>query len=172
MKKNSVGLLELEMAVLECFLEKTPLSPLGVKTYANSRVGDYLHHPMSKSRFFWSLFHMIFCCAFNSTIRQFWFHVDKKIPFPDLPCKTKSLGIGRTFPLFPRGCNFHCWSRHWGRESQGSVSWNTGWGFQLFTSFLFFAFWLAWAQTPIAPFICLKNKKNKKNKEKEKTPIA
>jgi hypothetical protein len=30
MKKNSVGLLELEMAVLECFLEKTPLSPLGV----------------------------------------------------------------------------------------------------------------------------------------------
>jgi hypothetical protein len=32
MKKNSVGLLELETAVLECFLEKTPLSPLGVKT--------------------------------------------------------------------------------------------------------------------------------------------
>jgi hypothetical protein len=31
MKKNSVGLLELELAVLECFLEKTPLSPLGVK---------------------------------------------------------------------------------------------------------------------------------------------
>jgi hypothetical protein len=31
MKKNSVGLLELEMAVLECFLEKSPLSPLGVK---------------------------------------------------------------------------------------------------------------------------------------------
>jgi hypothetical protein len=31
MKKKSVGLLELEMAVLECFLEKTPLSPLGVK---------------------------------------------------------------------------------------------------------------------------------------------
>jgi hypothetical protein len=31
MKKNSVGLLELETAVLECFLEKTPLSPLGVK---------------------------------------------------------------------------------------------------------------------------------------------
>jgi hypothetical protein len=30
MKKNSVGLLELETAVLECFLEKTPLSPLGV----------------------------------------------------------------------------------------------------------------------------------------------
>jgi hypothetical protein len=32
MKKKSVGLLELETAVLECFLEKTPLSPLGVKT--------------------------------------------------------------------------------------------------------------------------------------------
>jgi hypothetical protein len=31
MKKKSVGLLELEMGVLECFLEKTPLSPLGVK---------------------------------------------------------------------------------------------------------------------------------------------
>jgi hypothetical protein len=31
MKKNSVGLLELEMGDLECFLEKTPLSPLGVK---------------------------------------------------------------------------------------------------------------------------------------------
>jgi hypothetical protein len=33
MEKKSVGLLELEMAVLECFLEKTPLSPLGVKIY-------------------------------------------------------------------------------------------------------------------------------------------
>jgi hypothetical protein len=32
MEKKSVGLLELETAVLECFLEKTPLSPLGVKT--------------------------------------------------------------------------------------------------------------------------------------------
>jgi hypothetical protein len=31
MKKNSVGLLELETAVKECFLEKTPLSPVGVK---------------------------------------------------------------------------------------------------------------------------------------------
>jgi hypothetical protein len=29
-EKKSVGLLELETAVLECFLEKTPLSPLGV----------------------------------------------------------------------------------------------------------------------------------------------
>jgi hypothetical protein len=36
MKKKSVGLLELETAVLECFLEKTPLSPLGVKQ-VNSR---------------------------------------------------------------------------------------------------------------------------------------
>jgi hypothetical protein len=32
MEKKSVGLLELETAALECFLEKTPLSPLGVKT--------------------------------------------------------------------------------------------------------------------------------------------
>jgi hypothetical protein len=32
MKKNSVGLLELETADLECFLEKTPLSPIGVNT--------------------------------------------------------------------------------------------------------------------------------------------
>jgi hypothetical protein len=31
MEKKSVGLLELETAILECFLEKTPLSPLGVK---------------------------------------------------------------------------------------------------------------------------------------------
>jgi hypothetical protein len=29
-EKKPVGLLELETAVLECFLEKTPLSPLGV----------------------------------------------------------------------------------------------------------------------------------------------
>jgi hypothetical protein len=33
LEKKSVGLLELETAVLECFLEKTPLSPLGVKHY-------------------------------------------------------------------------------------------------------------------------------------------
>jgi hypothetical protein len=33
MKKNSVGLLELETADLECFLEKTPLSPLGFKDF-------------------------------------------------------------------------------------------------------------------------------------------
>jgi hypothetical protein len=31
LKKNSVGLLELETAVLECFFEKTPLNSLGVK---------------------------------------------------------------------------------------------------------------------------------------------
>jgi hypothetical protein len=31
MKKKFFGLLDLETAVLECFLEKTPLSPLGVK---------------------------------------------------------------------------------------------------------------------------------------------
>jgi hypothetical protein len=33
MKKHSVGLLELETAVLECFLEKTPLSPLGINQH-------------------------------------------------------------------------------------------------------------------------------------------
>jgi hypothetical protein len=31
MKKNSVGLLEVEMADLEHFWRKTPLGPLGVK---------------------------------------------------------------------------------------------------------------------------------------------
>jgi hypothetical protein len=36
MEKKSVGLLELETAVLECFLEKTPLSPLGVNAMAFS----------------------------------------------------------------------------------------------------------------------------------------
>jgi hypothetical protein len=46
MKKKSVGLLELETAVLECFLEKTPLSPLGVEE-ANVDVA--------------SLFEAIFC---------------------------------------------------------------------------------------------------------------
>jgi hypothetical protein len=34
MKKKSVGLLELETAILECFLEKTALSPVGVKYYS------------------------------------------------------------------------------------------------------------------------------------------
>jgi hypothetical protein len=38
MKRISVGLLELEMAVLECFLEKIPLSPLGVKTACSNVV--------------------------------------------------------------------------------------------------------------------------------------
>jgi hypothetical protein len=33
MEKKSVGLLELEMAVLEFFLEKAPLSPLGVNNF-------------------------------------------------------------------------------------------------------------------------------------------
>jgi hypothetical protein len=37
MKKKLVGLLELETAILECFLEKTPLSLLGVK--ANNLIG-------------------------------------------------------------------------------------------------------------------------------------
>jgi hypothetical protein len=37
-EKKSVGLLELEMAVLECFLEKIPLSPLGVKGQVASRI--------------------------------------------------------------------------------------------------------------------------------------
>jgi hypothetical protein len=36
MEKKSVGLLELETAVLECFLEKTPLSPLGVNPKIHS----------------------------------------------------------------------------------------------------------------------------------------
>jgi hypothetical protein len=35
MEKKLVGLLELETAVLECFLEKTPLSPLGVNVNWN-----------------------------------------------------------------------------------------------------------------------------------------
>jgi hypothetical protein len=37
-KKNSFGLLELEMADLERFWRKTPLGPLGVKLVSN-----YLH---------------------------------------------------------------------------------------------------------------------------------
>jgi hypothetical protein len=37
LEKKSAGLLELETAVLECFLEKTPLSPLGVKTLVNKK---------------------------------------------------------------------------------------------------------------------------------------
>jgi hypothetical protein len=46
MEKNLVGLLELETAVLECFLEKTPLSPLGVKvqriTHCENELRGYL----------------------------------------------------------------------------------------------------------------------------------
>jgi hypothetical protein len=42
MKKNSVGLLELETAVLECFLEKTPLSPLGVNDVLASDKSDMM----------------------------------------------------------------------------------------------------------------------------------
>jgi hypothetical protein len=53
MKNNSVGLLELETAVLECFLEKTPISPLGVKGQKDMfvlmshliRMFDFLHMP-------------------------------------------------------------------------------------------------------------------------------
>jgi hypothetical protein len=33
MENKTVGLLALETAVLECFLEKTPLSPLGVNLH-------------------------------------------------------------------------------------------------------------------------------------------
>jgi hypothetical protein len=43
MEKKSVGLLELEMAVLECFLEKTPLSPLGVNMIAIQLVAIVFH---------------------------------------------------------------------------------------------------------------------------------
>jgi hypothetical protein len=40
MEKKLVGLLELETAVLECFLEKTPLSPLGVKSLGYRHIGN------------------------------------------------------------------------------------------------------------------------------------
>jgi hypothetical protein len=43
MEKKSVGLLELETAVLECFLEKIPLSPLGVKRTCFSFEFPYHH---------------------------------------------------------------------------------------------------------------------------------
>jgi hypothetical protein len=45
MEKKSVGLLELKTAVLECFLEKTPLSPLGV----NSTGAGLLNYQTSKN---------------------------------------------------------------------------------------------------------------------------
>jgi hypothetical protein len=38
LKKNSFGLLELEMADLECFWRKTPLGPLGVNSIENSKI--------------------------------------------------------------------------------------------------------------------------------------
>jgi hypothetical protein len=44
MKKNSVGLFELETAVLECFLEKTPLSPLGVNNKHGGKVVSMVVH--------------------------------------------------------------------------------------------------------------------------------
>jgi hypothetical protein len=43
MGKKSVGLLELETAVLECFLEKTPLSPLGVKKTMDKFIYIQIH---------------------------------------------------------------------------------------------------------------------------------
>jgi hypothetical protein len=48
-EKKSVGLLELETAVLECFLVKTPLSPLGIKHV-------YVHRSKTilKERWMWS----------------------------------------------------------------------------------------------------------------------
>jgi hypothetical protein len=48
MEKKSVGLLELETAILECFLEKTPLSPLGVNIHQHrlgyNIIGYLLHY--------------------------------------------------------------------------------------------------------------------------------
>jgi hypothetical protein len=41
MEKKSVGLVELETAVLECFLEKTPLSPLGVNSVKWTWTGSH-----------------------------------------------------------------------------------------------------------------------------------
>jgi hypothetical protein len=43
MEKKSVGLLELETAVLECFLEKTPLSPLGVNRSFEIEIYIYIN---------------------------------------------------------------------------------------------------------------------------------
>jgi hypothetical protein len=44
MEKKSVGLLELETAVLECFSEKTPLSPLGVNKGSSIVISKFLHY--------------------------------------------------------------------------------------------------------------------------------
>jgi hypothetical protein len=54
MKINSVGLLELETADLECFLEKASLSPLGVKRGKRLLPRQQLKHPMQ--RFFFHFF--------------------------------------------------------------------------------------------------------------------
>jgi hypothetical protein len=45
--KNSVELLELETAILECFLEKTPLSPLGVKSLILSTLLFKISYPFN-----------------------------------------------------------------------------------------------------------------------------
>jgi hypothetical protein len=50
MKKNSVGLLELETADLECFLEKTPLSPLGVNSLCGLNYNSWLHIALASSK--------------------------------------------------------------------------------------------------------------------------
>jgi hypothetical protein len=44
MKNKLVGLLELKTAVLECFLEKTPLSPLGVKASTKPPIHNLIHN--------------------------------------------------------------------------------------------------------------------------------
>jgi hypothetical protein len=59
MKRISVGLLELEMAVLECFLEKIPLSPLGVKTACSNVVWAWF----TPSFYIWA--NNIKKCCFN-----------------------------------------------------------------------------------------------------------
>jgi hypothetical protein len=58
MKKHSVGLLELEMGVLECFLEKTPLSPLGVNQQPTFYLPT-LYHGMNKAVIMESIIHII-----------------------------------------------------------------------------------------------------------------
>jgi hypothetical protein len=55
MEKKSVGLLELETAVLECFSEKTPLSPLGVNLRGWRSPNSNLD--LGSRSIFWSLNH-------------------------------------------------------------------------------------------------------------------
>jgi hypothetical protein len=55
MKKKSVGLLELEPAVFYCFLEKTPLSPLGVKCSHVANIAHGLLGRMPKNKFVLSI---------------------------------------------------------------------------------------------------------------------